>query len=504
MTDNCIQNDVKAYDPRGKSTVLIADPEGKLKLVKWRLKRDGFCVLYTEDMAAVKELMGQNNVRIVIVNVSKSRDLKKLSTVYSIKGDFKVIVFTSGHNIGLKKRMFALGVRKIFSKPIDFPVLSLIVREEIDKPVQDRPSENTLCERRGTAPLGLLKAYKTVLDHVKTAVLITDLQGVIVCVNRPMTLLLQMNEAYILNKHYQKVMDQIPGTYHYEFLRVLQKTMLTLKVHNSMEVVGNNGNDDLLPVEAEAYPIFDNKGKFIGSFLIVGEILGSGNLERVAAQSEKLAIVGQLAAGAVHEIKNPLTSVRGFIQLLQKEAKESPKAEYYNIIIDEIDRVNNIVNEFLRLAKPTLPNRKTSDLKELWGDIRVLMEGKAFLLNINIKEDLSEHLKPVLIDCEQIKQVVINVVMNSFEAMPGGGDLTVRLYEIERDKAICLEISDTGEGMEEETARRIFVPFFTTKDNGTGLGLAVSLTIMENHGGHIEVKSKAGYGTTTLIYFPSE
>jgi two-component system sensor histidine kinase AtoS len=287
-------------------------------------------------------------------------------------------------------------------------------------------------------------------------------------------------------------------------LGILQKVLETQEVHSAAEIMIGCGTEALLPKEAEAHPIFDKRGNFVGTFLFVEEIPVSRKLERVAAQSEKLAMVGQLAAGAVHEIKNPLTSVRGFIQLLQKEAEGSPKADYFNIIIGEIDRVNTIVDEFLKLAKPAKPNRRPSDLKELWEDIRVLVESEAFLHNINIKEDLLEYINPVLIDCEQIKQVLINVIRNSFEAMAGGGNLMVRLYGIEREKAVCFEITDTGVGMEEETVRRIFVPFFTTKHNGTGLGLAVSSTIMENHGGHMEVVSEIGKGTTTLIYFPYE
>ena len=505
MIDNCIEHDATVCSPEDRPAVLVVDPGGNLKLVKWRLKSDGYNILYTGDLAAVEALVVQNDVRIVMLDVLNSGDLTKLKTINRIKGNFEVITFTSDNNIELKKQIFAVGVRRILTKPINYPRLSLVVGEELKKANRERLSKNTpAVNRQGIVPIGLPRIYKTVLDHVKTAVLITDCDGVIVCVNRPMTLLLQMNEGYVLDKPYQKIMDELCGTYQCELLGLLQKVMETVEIQSTREILISNGSESLLPVEAEAHPIFDNKGKFIGTFLAVGEMSGSDRLERVLAQSEKLAMVGQLAAGAVHEIRNPLTSVKGFIQLLQNEVEGSPKAEYFDIIIDEIDRVNTIVSEFLKLAKPTQPNRKPSDLKELWEDIKVLMEGEAFLLNVNIKEDFSDQIKPVLIDREQIKQVLINVVRNSFEAMVGGGDLTVRFYEIERYQEVCLEISDTGPGMDEETTRRIFVPFFTTKESGTGLGLAVSLTIMENHGGRMEVNSKKGNGTTTVIYFPYE
>lgn len=505
MIDNCIEHDATVCSPEDRPAILVVDPGGKLKLVKWRLKSDGYNILCTGDLAAVEALVVQNDVRIVMLDILNTGDLKKLKTINSIKGNFEVITFTPDYNIKLKKQIFAVGVRRILTKPINYPRLSLVVGEELKEANRERLSKNTpAVSRQGIVPIGLPRIYKTVLDHVRTAVLITDCNGVIVCVNRPMTLLLQMNEGYVLEKPYQKIMAELRGTYQCELLGILQKVIETVEVQSTREIMISNESENLLPVEAEAHPIFDNKGTFIGTFLAVGEMSGSDRLERVVAQSEKLAMVGQLAAGAVHEIRNPLTSVKGFIQLLQNEVKGSPKAEYFDIIIDEIDRVNTIVSEFLKLAKPARPNRKPSDLKGLWEDIRVLMEGEAFLLNVNIKEDFSDQIKPVLIDREQIKQVLINVVRNSFEAMAGGGDLTVRLYKIERHKEVCLEISDTGPGMDEETTRRIFVPFFTTKESGTGLGLAVSLTIMENHGGRMEVKSKNGNGTTAVMYFPYE
>lgn len=501
MKDNCIENHVTGSKRGGQPWILIADPEGNLKLVKWRLRSDGYNILYTNDVAAIEALIGQNNVLILMVNVSNTKDLNRLKEIKSIRGNYDIIALTSSRNTELKKQIFAAGVRKIINKPVDFPSLSLTIKEEITKAAEKNFFTDIAFREQGGVPLGFLSAYKMALDHVKTAVLITDSSGVIMCANRPMTLLLQMNEGSILQKHYREITADLAGGYQVELLGILQRAIETLEICSTNEVVVSNGTEPVLSIEAEAHPVFDSRGNLKGAFLAAGEISGYGRLE---AQREKLAMVGQLAAGAVHEIKNPLTSVRGFIQLLQNEAEGSPKAEYLDIIISEIDRVNNIVNEFLKLAKPTQPNRKSSDLRELWEDIRVLIESEAFLLDVNIVEDFSELTKLVSIDSEQIKQVLINVIRNSFEAMAGGGELTIRLYELSDEQKVCLQISDNGIGMDEETVRRIFVPFFTTKDYGTGLGLAVSSTIMENHGGSMEVKSKEGNGTTIFLYFPCE
>jgi len=154
------------------------------------------------------------------------------------------------------------------------------------------------------------------------------------------------------------------------------------------------------------------------------------------------------------------------------------------------------------LTKPAVLNKTEANISELFADIKVLMESEAFLKNITITEDFQGSLPLVQIDCEQIKQVIINIVRNSFEAMPEGGNIDIRGTERKQEGLVCLEISDTGEGMTEETIRQMFMPFFTTKDSGTGLGLAVSQAIVESHGGRIEVISKLGEGTKTCLYLP--
>jgi len=154
------------------------------------------------------------------------------------------------------------------------------------------------------------------------------------------------------------------------------------------------------------------------------------------------------------------------------------------------------------LTKPVAPDKKDVNVKALFEDVRVLMESEAFLKNISIKEDFPGSLPAIQVDCEQIKQVLINIIRNSFEAMPEGGTIYIKASALEQGKQVCLEISDTGEGMTQETLRQMFMPFFTTKDSGTGLGLAVSQAIVESHGGRMEVISDIGKGTTTCLYLP--
>lgn len=502
MCDEIGNSNTRGFEPVKQSGVMILDPAGKLKLARWRLQGDGHGVYYIQDLSMIEALIEKGEVNVVLLNVSGASDIDVFKRIGSISGHFGIIAVVGGNSAAIKKTLSSMGISNTLSRPIDYPELSAAVRTEL-KNIEERKEKKGAFERIKKAITNHRTLYRTVLEHTKTAVLVVDSKGKVTFINRPMASLLQWSEGGFLGKHFSEVTGSSGSHFQLSLLGLLQKTLETQEA-SFTDIVMANGTEEPAPFETKAHPVFDEKGEFVGAFLTVVDVFNPRKLEKVMVQSEKLAMVGQLAAGAAHEIRNPLTSVRGFIQLLQNELAGTPKAEYINIIIDEIDRVNIIINEFLKLAKPALPNRKPYNLKELWEDIRLLIESEAFLKNIRIIEEFNETLQLVLIDCEQIKQVLINVIRNSFDAMVKSGTLTVRAYDIPGEQKVCLEINDTGIGMDEETVRRMYIPFFTTKDNGTGLGLAVSSTIMESHGAYMEVKSQLARGTTTYLYFPYE
>ncbi len=495
--------------------VLVADPGGKLKLARWRLQSDGYRVCYVRDVSTIEPLISRGEIQIVLLNIDGAGDLDLLERVVNTAGRFKVVAVTAGRTEHISKMLFAMGVKKTVTRPIDYPQLSAAVREELAGMREQNLKRNTFDRARKSLsiPLNIRTIYRTLLDNIKTGILAVDAAGNIIYVNRPVSLLLGLDEESILGKYFA---DVFPDSMH-------KCELISCKPHSScpapcsirailakalqdrerfcQQITVSKDNEETIPCEARGNPIYDKTGEFIGAFVELDELTNPCKFEKVLARSEKLALVGQLAAGAAHEIKNPLTSVRGFIQLLQKELEGTPKGDYINIIIGEIDRVNTIINEFLKLAKPAEPHRKACNLRELFDDIRMLIESEAFLKNIDIIDDISQSLPPVMIDSEQIKQVLINVIRNSFEAMDKGGTLTVKAFNLSKDREVCLEITDTGVGMDKETVSRIFVPFYTTKENGTGLGLAVSSEIMKSHGGRMEVESQVGRGTSIYLYF---
>ncbi|MBM7691763.1 two-component system sporulation sensor kinase A [Peribacillus deserti] len=221
--------------------------------------------------------------------------------------------------------------------------------------------------------------------------------------------------------------------------------------------------------------------------------------ERILQKSEKLALLGQMAAGIAHEIRNPLTSIKGFIQLFQANY---PQEKYTEIVLSELERINSIVGEFLVLAKPTAAVFAEQDVKILIKDVVTLINNQSMLNNVQIFVEFDRHLPMVSCEEKQIKQVLLNLLQNSIEAMPKGGNIDVRVKEKEEGK-ISIQIIDQGIGIPEERISTLGEPFYTTKEKGTGLGLMTCYKIIEGHNGKLNIESKLNEGTTIEIILPT-
>lgn len=217
-------------------------------------------------------------------------------------------------------------------------------------------------------------------------------------------------------------------------------------------------------------------------------------------QSEKLAMVGQLAAGAAHEIRNPMTVIYGFIQLLEQRMSEEERERHFvPLILQEIERVNRIVTELLMLSKPSLPNYRKVELSEVLHSLLPLMQAEAMLHGVQIVNRCNPDTH-IHVDVEQFKQILLNLIKNGIEAMKEGGVLTIESRVEENN--VHIVVKDTGEGIAPEYLARIFEPFFSMKEEGTGLGLPISRRMLENHGGEINIQSKRGLGTEIDIALP--
>lgn len=223
------------------------------------------------------------------------------------------------------------------------------------------------------------------------------------------------------------------------------------------------------------------------------------NSEELIRRSEKLSIIGELAAGIAHEIRNPLTSLRGFVQMYMKEDAQGTRKLRNDVMISEIDRINEIVSELLVLAKPSNEVYEFRDVGHILNHVTRLFEGQANLYNVQIKNELEANLP--FIQCQSsINQVFINVLKNAIESMPKGGEAILQAKRL--DDSIYIRIQDSGEGIPQEVITKIGNPFFTTKETGTGLGLMISMRILQNHKGTMRIESEVGKGTTVEIMLP--
>lgn len=260
-------------------------------------------------------------------------------------------------------------------------------------------------------------------------------------------------------------------------------------------------------VEAFVKLIYDDAGKFIGTAGILSEInerkhaeekLVSLN-EHLAITSSKLSTAAQLAAGIAHEVRNPMTAIMGFVKLIKDGGAE--KQEYYDIIFSEINRIEQVLNELLLLSKPAEAVFLEKDLKESCNHVVTLLETNAVLNDIQIHKNYD--LEPIFMyfDENQIKQVLINMIKNSIESMPNGGNIFVSING--KNGEVFLSILDEGEGIPENSLQKVGEPFFTTKASGTGLGLSVCFRIIENHGGKVFITSELKKGTKIVCIFPT-
>ncbi|MCY8505332.1 PAS domain-containing protein [Bacillus atrophaeus] len=235
--------------------------------------------------------------------------------------------------------------------------------------------------------------------------------------------------------------------------------------------------------------------------VILRDISERKQTEELMLKSEKLSIAGQLAAGIAHEIRNPLTAIKGFLQLMKPTMEGNE--HYFDIVFSELSRIELILSELLMLAKPQQHAFKEHlNLKKLISEVTALLETQANLNGIFIKTAFQRDSIFINGDQNQLKQVFINLIKNAVESMPDGG--TVEIDTTEDEHSVHVTIKDEGEGIPEKVLKRIGEPFLTTKEKGTGLGLMVTFNIIKNHQGTIQVDSKPEKGTAFKISFPKK
>ena len=258
-----------------------------------------------------------------------------------------------------------------------------------------------------------------------------------------------------------------------------------------------------IALEVIATALEEDNGNSLGYVILFRDITELQHLKKEMERSQRLASVGSLAAGIAHEIRNPLSSIKGFATFFKERYRDNPEDQKTaDIMVQEVERLNRVIGQLLEFARPMEMKRHWTSIQEIIKHTLKMIEGQAKAKEITVRTDLPLHIGNIFVDSDKIKQVLLNLYLNAMEAMEEGGALTLAVLPHE-NHMVRIDVSDTGKGIEEKDLARIFDPYFTTRSSGTGLGLAIVYKIVESHDGEIRVTSEPGKGTTVSIFLPT-
>ncbi|BBO66297.1 PAS domain-containing sensor histidine kinase [Desulfosarcina alkanivorans] len=271
---------------------------------------------------------------------------------------------------------------------------------------------------------------------------------------------------------------------------------------NEKEMECEFTENKIVPVSISASEIINEEGQFVGQVLIIRDLGEVRRLQGEIRRKEKLAAIGGLAAGVAHEIRNPLSSIKGIASYYKSKFEDgSEDKEMAGVMIEEVDRLSRVISELLEFARPTKLNKKLSDMNELLKHSTRLVEQEAAAKKVDIQLNLTSDSIEADVDPDRLTQCFLNLFLNALQAMESGGRLTVS-SSTGANGNVAIDIKDNGSGISAEGLSKIFDPYFTTKPKGTGLGLAIVHKIIEAHQGQIKVRSTSGQGTVFSIALP--
>lgn len=288
----------------------------------------------------------------------------------------------------------------------------------------------------------------------------------------------------------------------------INETLQTCRAVMDVEISHRRRNGEIIPLSVSATPILGDDDVCSGAVIVLRDLREIKQLEAKVKRAEKMAAIGELAAGVAHEIRNPLSSIRGFAQYLQHFLKNNPQEqEYTRTMISEVDRVNSVVSNLLTFARPMDVVRTVTNVEELIKKAVSLTKTDAESKNVGVTMSVQTPGNGFLLDENQMLQVLLNLLLNAIQAVSSNGQIEIGCsIDAENDK-LEIWIEDDGIGVPAEKMSKIFEPFFTTRDKGTGLGLSIVHKIVENHGGEIMLQSpplSKSRGCRCTIIIPGE
>jgi two-component system, sporulation sensor kinase E len=372
-------------------------------------------------------------------------------------------------------------MRKFLQRALDR--IEKMDRQQIRRLVSDIATENELLEM--------------VMESMSDGVVVTDKEDRILLVNKSAERMLPFEADELQERPlWETIRDREIGEFFKQNLQGLDKIV-------DREFTLDGGYVRTLALNV--MPLV-RQGSIVGNVIHIEDVTDRRAKEARLRRAESLAALTTLTAGVAHEIKNPLASIGIYLELMKKEMSGRKSIETARVlenllvIKEELDRLNRIVVDFLFTVRPMNAELEYGNLNSVIRDLVDFIRFELEAAGIRVELNLDERAPQILMDQRYVKQAVLNIVKNAISAMPEGGTLGVRTEQ--RGGRLRLSISDTGVGIPEENLEKIFEPYFTTKDFGSGLGLTIVYKIVKEHLGDIEVSSKIGEGTTFTLSFP--
>jgi two-component system sensor histidine kinase HydH len=295
----------------------------------------------------------------------------------------------------------------------------------------------------------------------------------------------------------REVAEVLPGFFLEMPEALNQTTMIAEK-----EIACTVGEGRSAPLEVIATRLEDDEGKFFGYAILFRDLTEVQRLKSEVERNRRLAAIGSLASGVAHEIRNPLSSIKGFATYLRERYKDDPEdCRITEIMIQEVERLNRVIGQLLEFSRPLVMNKKETPIEPILRHTLKMIEGQAQEKGIAIRTDFPGGIPNTFLDSDKMTQVFLNLTLNALNAMEKGGTLSLTLSRAD-SQTIQVDIADTGTGIRKEELNRIFDPYFTTRSSGTGLGLPIAQRIVEAHGGKISVASEPGKGAVFSVLLP--
>lgn len=350
--------------------------------------------------------------------------------------------------------------------------------------------------RTARTSLTRIKAFSDhLVENMPIGLAAVDAKGLIVSFNQAAESVLRHRAPEVLGREASEV---LPGKL-LALTRRLEGERGIIEEEIDCPVEGGR----TVPMDVSVSQLQVEDGAYGGYLVLFRDLSEVRELKEEVERSRRLASLGRLAAGIAHEIRNPLSSIKGFATYFKERYRDNPDDQNTaGIMIQEVDRLNRVIGQLLEFARPMTVERRPYPIQQIIQHGLKMIEREAGEKGISIRTDLDPDIREVSVDPDRINQVLLNLFLNAMEAMEGGGTLSVSLFRDAEGQGVKIAVSDTGRGIGREELNHVFDPYFTTKQSGTGLGLAIVHRIIESHRGEARVESEPGKGTTVILFLP--